>query len=55
MDNLFNKKPWVNPEVTLDSGSPFVIPEDDVKDVEDNVKESVADKPKLPPKRKYYN
>jgi len=53
MDEMFNKKPWIAPISTLDSGKTISVSSDEDYDNENNENIPPAKKSKLPIKRKY--
>nr|XP_012220569.1 PREDICTED: uncharacterized protein LOC105671198 [Linepithema humile] len=52
MDEMFNKKPWIAPVSTLDSGKAMHISSEEEDDNEKNEIILSSKKPKLPMKRK---
>ncbi|KYN49997.1 hypothetical protein ALC62_00024, partial [Cyphomyrmex costatus] len=52
MDEIFNKRPWVSPISTLDSGKTIPISSEEEYANENNV--PLSTKTKLPMKRKYH-
>ncbi|XP_077257514.1 uncharacterized protein LOC143894765 [Temnothorax americanus] len=57
MDEMFTKKPWVKPLLTLDSGSSAIASSDDeIKDIGCGTRKSSSlPSENKPPKRKKYN